>query len=361
MDRKLFGTLLAFTALLLYLTAVISILLPYLRPLLWAGIIGILTFPFYSRLYTAVKKRKNLAAGLMTPVVMMIMVIPVVALIFYLANQGPEFYSTLEPTLSSPPSTIWNRIRSFPPLRMVLDSIGPYLNWLGVDLQETVKLSIQKGLDFLVEFSTTIVKKSLSFTLKLIIMALALFFIYRDGKTFLERLLALVPMQVKVKEDLISTVKNVLSKVLYGLFLASLIQGLLASVGYWLAGLSIPLLLGAATAVVAVIPIVGTALVWAPAALYLLLQGEIFPGLFLLAWGGLLIAPSDNLIRAILMSGKAGDIYIPPLVTILGLLGGLSVFGIIGIVLGPIILSLLFSVLELFTRKSPVAKASGEP
>lgn len=235
MDRKIFGALLAYTALLLYL-----------------------------------------AAGLMTPLVIMILVLPVVALIFFLANQGPDFNSALEQTFSGSPSGVWNRVKSFPPLRVVLDSIGLFLAWLGVDLQETVNLPIQKGFDFLVGFSTTLVKRSLSFTLKLFIMAFTLFFIYRDGKTFLECLLALVPMKLKVKNELVTTVKNVLSKLLYGLFLAHLIQGLLASLGYWLAGLPIPLLLGAATTVAALIPIVGTALVWSPATLYLFFQVEIF-------------------------------------------------------------------------------------
>jgi predicted PurR-regulated permease PerM len=354
MDRKLFGTLLAFTALLLYLAAVISILFPFLRALLWAGIIGLLTYPFYKRLYAALNKRRNLAAGIMTPAVMIILVIPVVSLIVYLATQGPEYYSNIEPMLSGDPAGIWNRVISFPPLQFLIDIIKPYLGRFGINLQETLKLIIQMSFDFLVNFSTTIVKKSLSFTLQLVIMALTLFFIYRDGENFTARLLALIPLKDGVKGDLITTVKNVLIKVLYGLFLACLIQGLLASLGYWLAGLAVPVLLGAATAVTALIPLVGTALVWGPAALFLLLQGKYFQGVFLLAWGGLLIAPSDNLIRTIFMSGKSGTTYISPLVVVLGLLGGLTVFGFLGIVLGPIILCLLFSILELFSRKGAV-------
>jgi Ca2+-transporting ATPase len=92
-----------------------------------------------------------------------------------------------------------------------------------------------------------------------------------------------------------------------------------------------------------------------------LLQGQYFQGVFLFVWGGVLIAPSDNLIRTLFMSGRAGRIYIPPLVIILGLLGGLSVFGFIGIVLGPLILSLLFSVLELFTREPPATRPTTHP
>jgi predicted PurR-regulated permease PerM len=360
MDRKIFGALLAYTALLLYLAGVISILLPYLHPLLWAAILAILTFPIYDKLYVAVKERKTLAAGLMTSLVILILVIPVVLLIFFLANQGEDFYTPIENAFPGSPSGVWNRVKTFPLFSFFQDILDPFLDLLGVDLQETIKLSAQKGFDYLVGFSTTIVKKSLSFTLKLLIMALSLFFLYRDGKNFLDHLLALVPLEVRTKNELVSTVKDVLSKLLYGLFLASLVQGMLASVGYWLVGLPVPLLFGAATALVGLIPIVGTALIWAPLTFYLLLSGKIFQGLILLAWGGGLIAPSDNLIRAVFMSGRAGTTYIPPLVVILGILGGLSVFGVTGIILGPIMLALLFSVLELFIRKPSALEAQSE-
>ena len=360
MDRKIFGALLAYTALLLYLAGVLSILLPYLHPLLWAAILAILTFPVYDKLYGAVKGRKNLAAGLMTSLVILILVIPVVVLIFFLANQGQDFYTPIEKAFTGSPAGVWNRVKNFPLFSFFQESLGPFLTWLGVDLQETVKLSAQKGFDFLVGFSTTIVKRSLSFTLKLLIVGLSLFFLYRDGKTFLHHLLALFPMEARTKNELVSTVKDVLAKLLYGLFLASLVQGILASAGYWVVGLPVPLLFGAATAMAALIPLVGTALIWAPATLYLLLSGKIFQGMILLAWGGLLIAPSDNLIRTVFMSGRAGTTYIPPLVIILGILGGISVFGVIGIILGPIMLALLFSVLELFIQKPSALEAQSE-
>lgn len=360
-DRKLFGTLLAYTALLLYLSAVIAVLSPFVRSLLWAAIIGTLTFPLYDRLYVAFKKRRNLTAGIMTPVVMMVLVIPVVALIFALANKGPAFYATIERTFSGDPAGIWQRIKTFPPLALLLESIGPLIDRMGIDLQESMKLSFQRSLDLVVGLSTTIVKKSLSFTLQLAVMALTLFFIYRDGKSFMTRLTALVPLEGKIQRELTYIVQNVLAKILYGLFLSCVTQGLMATLGYWMAGVSFPLLLGAATAAAALIPLLGTALVWVPATLYLLLQGQYFQGVFLFVWGGVLIAPSDNLIRTLFMSGRAGRIYIPPLVILLGLLGGLSVFGFIGIVLGPLILSLLFSVLELFTRESPETRPTTHP
>jgi predicted PurR-regulated permease PerM len=351
-DRKLFGTLLAFSTLLLYLVAVITILFPFLQPLIWAGIIVLLTYPLYRRLFFLLNRRRNLASGLMTPAVLLVLVLPVVALIIYLATQGQDFYENFEPALTNEPTGIWNRIRAFPPVNLLVNAINPFLHRFGINLQGTLRLAFQQSLDFLVNFSTAVVKKSFSFALDLVIMAVTLFFIYRDGENFAVRLLDMIPLDPNMKGTLIIRVKEILTKILYGLLFACFIQGILATLGYLVAGLPVPVLLGIATAIAALIPVVGTALVWFPAALILLLQGEYFKGLFLLVWGGALISPSDNLIRTLSMSGKAGTTYISPLVIILGLLGGLAAFGFTGIVLGPLILSLFLSVLELFARQS---------
>lgn len=354
MDRKIFGSLLAFVALLLYLSAVIAILFPYLTPLLWGTIIGMMTYPLYRKLCSALKERKNLAAALMTPGVMIILVVPLVALIVFLAEQGPEFYSNIEPAIAGRPSGLWNWFKSLPPVYFLLHRIGPYLDWLNVDVQETLKLAFQNSMDFLVAFSTAIIKKSLSFSIKLIVMAVALFFIYRDGNAFMERIVAIIPLEEEVKRALSIKIKEVLSKVLYGLILASFIQGILASAGYALAKIPGAVILGALTAVAALIPVVGTTLVWVPVGLYFLFKGMFFQGIIVLVWGALVISPSDNLIRVIFMSGHTGSTYISPLVVLLGLLGGVSAFGFIGIILGPLILSLLFSILDLFVQKPSI-------
>ncbi|MEZ4599243.1 MAG: AI-2E family transporter [Syntrophotaleaceae bacterium] len=341
--------MLALIALLLYLAAVIAILFPFLQALLWAGIIALMTYPLYDRLYLAVNRRRNLASSLMTLGVILVLVLPVVALIVYFATQGQDFYENMEPALFNDPASIWHQIKKFPPVNLLINILNPIFARFEINLQETFRVALQQSMDVLVNFSTAVVKKSFSFALELVIMAVALFFIYRDGENFAQRILDLIPLRSEIKGLLIQRVKEVVTKILSGLLFACFIQGILATLGYLLVGLPVPVLLGIATAIAALIPLVGTTLVWVPAALILVLQGDYFRGLILLVWGAALISPSDNLIRALSMSGRAGTIYISPLVIILGLLGGMAVFGFIGIVLGPLVLSLFLSVMELFT------------
>jgi predicted PurR-regulated permease PerM len=161
----------------------------------------------------------------------------------------------------------------------------------------------------------------------------------------LERFWSVVPFPEENRTVVVGTVKRVLSAVIYGVFLTCLVQGLLAGIGYWIFDLPSPLLFGALTAVAALIPFVGTALVWVPAVGYFLLEGEVSRGLFLFLWCFALVVPADNLIRPFFISGR-GQLSL--LVVALGLLGGLAAFGFVGIVIGPLVLSLFRAFLDIY-------------
>jgi len=134
--------------------------------------------------------------------------------------------------------------------------------------------------------------------------------------------------------------------VIVSMLLAALVQGAVASVGYWLMGLQAPLLLGLATAIASLLPFVGTLLVWGPACLYLLSIGHVWPALGLAAWGSFLIHPTDNILRPWLVSGA---VRLPFLLVFLGVVGGLAAAGLVGIVLGPMILAVGWEAI----RKTP--------
>jgi predicted PurR-regulated permease PerM len=176
-------------------------------------------------------------------------------------------------------------------------------------------------------------------------MVMALFYIYKDGEVLLEKFWSVVPIPDENRTVVAGTVKRVLSAIVYGIFLTCLVQGLLAGIGYWLFDLPLPLLFGALTAVAALIPVVGTALIWVPAAGYLLMGGKVSQGLLLALWCFALVVPADNLIRPFFISGR-GQLSL--LVVALGLLGGLAAFGFLGIILGPLILALFGAFLDIY-------------
>ncbi|HEY8367776.1 MAG TPA: AI-2E family transporter, partial [Thermodesulfobacteriota bacterium] len=135
------------------------------------------------------------------------------------------------------------------------------------------------------------------------------------------------------------TVRNVL----YGILLTAPTQGLLALVGYWAVGLGAPVLLGAITTVLALTPM-GAAIVYVPASLWLVLQGRPAAGIILIAWGGLVVSTSDNLIRSSLLRG--GAVRIPFLLGLFAIIGGVAAFGPIGLFIGPMVVTLLMGLVK---------------
>jgi len=135
----------------------------------------------------------------------------------------------------------------------------------------------------------------------------------------------------------------VLGAVMYGIVLTCLVQGTLGGLGFWVAGLPSPILFGALMAICALIPIIGTALIWLPGALYLLMHGQTMYALLLIAWGVVVVSGIDNIIRPLFISGIA-KLHI--LIIVLGVLGGILAFGITGVVAGPVILALVLVFFE---------------
>lgn len=128
--------------------------------------------------------------------------------------------------------------------------------------------------------------------------------------------------------------------VMLSLLMAAVLQGIVAGIGYWLVGIEAPLLLGFATAVASLLPMVGTLLVWGPASLVLLSTGPPLAALSLVAWGTLLVHPLDNVLRPLFISRAVG---IPFFLVFLGVVGRISAFGLVGLVIGPVVLSVCWS------------------
>ncbi|MCM2359667.1 MAG: AI-2E family transporter [Geobacteraceae bacterium] len=345
MDRKVFFALVAFSFLLFLLYFLYVILAPFLVPLGWAGVIGILTFPIYKRLHRRFHDRDMAAAWLMTPLVVLTLVLPVVGLVLFLTREATQAYRVLEEATASGELLVLENIRQHPAVAPWLERIRPYVDLPEIDLHATMVPAMKKVTSFVLGYSTELIKNFFAFLVKLILMVIALFFIYKDGERFQQEFWSIMPIKEADKGILVDTVRRVLSAVVYGIFLTCLVQGALGGIGFWFSGLPSPLLFGAMMAVCALIPLVGTALIWLPAAIYLLLQDEVVKGLILMAWGALVVASIDNFLRPFFISGKA---RLPVLVIALGALGGLVSFGLLGVVIGPIVLALFMALFEIY-------------
>jgi len=201
----------------------------------------------------------------------------------------------------------------------------------------------QALLQGLVAVSGAFVVGALNALVGLGITLFLLFFFLRDGDRMVATAVGLIPMAAERRSHLVDHIAAVIRAVVFGSLLTALVQGLLVGVGFAVVGLPSPVVFGAVAAVAALIPLIGTALVWVPAAGVLFLQGRWIAGLLLLGWSVAVVSSADNVVRPLFISGRA---QISTLPVFLGLLGGVSAFGPIGLVVGPVVVALTLALLR---------------
>jgi len=343
MDRSLFTTLVAYTFALLLMYLLYFILSPFLGTLVWAGAICVITLPLYEKLLVRCNGREITAAALLTAAVVLAVILPLVGLIFTISREAALAYQYLENATADGSTLALGNILNHPAVIPWLERIRPLTSSLSLDLDAMLLPTVKKGIAAMLNYSTGFVKNFFAFLFKLVLMVISLFFFYKDGAKFLERFWLIVAIREGLKASIIETVNRVLGAVMYGIVLTCLVQGTLGGLGFWAAGLPSPILFGALMAICAMIPLIGTALIWLPGALYLLMQGQTMHALLLIAWGVVVVSGIDNIIRPLFISGIA-KLHI--LVIVLGVLGGLLAFGITGLVAGPVILALVLVFFE---------------
>ena len=348
MDRRLFFALMNFFFLLGFLYLVYRILAPFLDTLGWAGVIGIATYPLYRRLRNRLSGRSTMAASIMTPLVVVTLVVPFILFIFILGGEVSQVYQYLEKATAGGGPDVLGTLSRNPSIHLVLQKIQPLLDMLDIEFSTTLLPALKKFAAFLLGYSTAILKNFFLMIIKLVLMVITLFFLYRDGEAFLQRFLSVLPLEEAESDDLLDTVRRVLSAVIYGILLTCLVQGILGGIGFWFSGLPSPILFGALMAVAALVPVMGTALIWLPGALWLIASGEMMMGIVLLAWGMFVVGMIDNLLRPLFISGRA---HLSLFIIALGVLGGVFAFGPLGVVTGPIILALFLAVFEIYARR----------
>ena len=311
---------------------------PFLAPIAWAGILAFVTWPAYRRLIQPLEPHRTSAALIMTTLLLILLVVPVLWLLVRLQVELADAYQTLSSRLSDRPLVLPDAVARIPVL-------GPALNdvltayWNDPSLW---KQQLKEWLEpWISEFAGIIGKIGRSI-LQLMITGVTLFFFYRDGNQVLGQIQkGLRKLVGDPAEGYFKAIGETTNAVVSGLIVSALAQGLIAGIGYTIIGVGTPILLGALTALTSLIPIVGTVLIWGPVAVWLLLSDQIGAGLGLLAWGALVVNPTDNILRPLLIS-SATDI--PLLIVLFGVVGGLVAFGMVGLFLGPLILTVLLAI-----------------
>jgi predicted PurR-regulated permease PerM len=356
MDRKIFWALAAFTLALLFLYLLYLLVAPFATAIIWAAIVGIATYPLYERLRARFRGREGAASAVMTLLVLLVLVLPTVGLIVLLAGEAADTYRVLEAAARNGNIPGFDAIRAHPSVAPWVGRGESLLRILGIDVRAGLLPAAQQAVSSLLGYASGFVKNVFISLLNVILMLAILFFIYRDGDRLQEAFWSAVPLRDEDKKALKANLSRVLTAGVLGILGTCLVQGLLGGIGFWICGLPSPVLFGSFMAVAALVPFVGTALFWLPGGIYLLLSGKIAKGIFLLAWGTIVVGTSDNIVRPLLIGGKAD---LPVSLMALGAIGGFAAFGLMGVVIGPVLLSLSLVFFEMYKTRTHSVQEPG--
>jgi Ca2+-transporting ATPase len=319
------------------------VLREFLLTLAWAFIIAYVMWPPYRWLRHQLKDQASLSAAVMTAIIAAVIFLTVYWLAAMLQNETKIAYQSLVVNYTQVPYRLPDSISHIPWL-------GNYLQeWLDRLTSDRAGVATQLAdwaKQLLGEFAKFLGGIGLN-VMKLGVILVTVFFCFRDGKEIIRQLQqGLIHFLGKYQHVYLQAAGSTTRAVVYGLVLAALGQGMLAGFGYYVAGVKAPVLFGAITALLALIPM-GATLVWMPIGITLILTDQLWPGIGLLLWGFLVVSTVDNIIRPLVISGAS---QVPFLVVMFGVLGGLTTFGAVGLFLGPVILAVLLSVWQAWLK-----------
>ena len=345
MERKVFFALVAYTFLLLFLYLLYIIVSPFLAALGWAAVIVIATYPIYKRLFKLFRTKPTISAVIMTVFVFLIIVIPATLLVGTLVREVTHAQQVISQWSDTQPAVTLDRVLNHPWVAPVVTQLQDLVRASNIDLKDAAIQGARRITSFLLDALRGAVMQAALFLFQLILILISLFFLYRDGPKLTKAFLSTLPIPENQKAHIHGTVESLVSAVVIGVLVTATIQGLLSGIGYWFVGLPSPALLGTLSAICALIPVVGSALVWIPTVAYLLLSGDKIYGFVLLGWCILVVGAVDNFLRPLLISGRSGLSFT---LMALGGIGGLAAFGFFGLVAGPVIIAVFMLVLEMY-------------
>ncbi len=314
---------------------------PFFIPIFWAVAFVILFYPYYRWLLLKITDKSWLASLIACASIAFFLMIPMAIIGAAVTGDFLKLYQLAENYIRN------LSIRTNPP-----DYIAPYLRkYLGqhvdiseIDLKNIVANSVKSIASYVGEGLTGFIKGIVWFLFDLLLSFFAMFFLFKDGDKIIDILKDILPVSENDKEEILQKTRDVISASIYGGVAVGAVQGLLGGLMFWLLGLFAPMLWGFGMFIFSFLP-VGTALVWGPVAIYLFIKGNFGQALALSAWCLILIGFVDYMLRPMIVSGKT-DIH--PLLLFFSILGGVTVFGFIGIIAGPLIVSIGLATIDIY-------------
>jgi predicted PurR-regulated permease PerM len=324
------------------------ILWPFFGALFWAAVLATLFRPLYRRLSRPREERRTRAALLTVLIILLVAILPSALIGGMLVREAVGVYKRVQSGEFDVGRYLEQAMAFLPAwIRDWLERFG--LTDLGT-VQERFSAGLMRGAQVLGTQALNVGQNTLDFVVSVFLMLYVLFFFLRDGTALTRRIREAMPLDEPLQRALFGKFAEVIAATIKGNILVAAVQGALGGAIFWILGIGAAVFWGVVMAFLSLLPVVGTALVWVPAAIYFFLTGGIWRGIVLIAFGVLVIGLVDNVLRPLVV-GK--DTKMPDWVVLISTLGGMATFGFNGFVIGPVIAAIFIAVWDTAAPRRP--------
>jgi len=325
-----------------------ALVLPYATPIAWACVLAAVFHPIYRLVLRAMPGRPSLAATLLTLAVLALAVLPSLLLSGVVAREAISAYHRAATFI------VENRVQMFDDLSHHW-IIEPVWKWVSDHLAgsevDPTSLGLS-GLRWMSEYAAAnaaqVAKNVLAFMIGIGVLSFTLFFAFRDGAAAVAYVEESLPMDVRDRRRLFERLQNTLLAVVQGMAATALLQAIFIGIAFWALGIPFVLLLSVIAFGFAFLPIGGSALLWFPIAIGLYIGGDYWRATALLVWGGIVVSSIDNFVRPLVIGGQA---KLPTPLLFFGILGGLQLFGFVGVFAGPAVIAAFLSIVSIYRER----------
>jgi predicted PurR-regulated permease PerM len=323
------------------------IMSPFFSILAWAAILTIISYPLFKRVNRLFGNRRVWAALTMTIAVIVAIVIPAGFLLNLIARELLDIYKYCEQAIAEGKHiTFFQSLKRIGLFQQIGELLDRYFDLSRINLQTLLLDNLQKLNLYIAGQAPKFIKGLSAIIFKFFLMSVTLFFFFLDGEEVLTKIKVLIPLTVKERDNILKKMVEMIHATIYGGIVVALVQGGMGALGFVIVGLGAPLFWGTVMGLLSFMHIVGPFMVWVPATIFLIIQGAYIKAAILGIWGATLVSLSDNFLRPLIISGRT---QIHPLLIFFSILGGLSVFGLVGFIAGPLVITICLAIIDIYT------------
>lgn len=337
-DRFYVFTLLFLLGALGYLTY--EIMSPFFTAIAWSIVVSIIFYPVFAFISRHVRIR-GIAAGMTVILILIVLIGPITYLTLMLIDEMQIVAAKINDANVGSLSLIVKKLYS----SALFDKIRSYSGASDLISEEVILENVKKvGKGLLSEFSMRI-PNILAAGIDFIFVLFTTFFLFKDGPGLLSKTKDYMPFNDVQKERIAGQIKDMIVSTVYGGVIVAIIQGILGGIAYAFMGIEAPVMWGMAMSVMSFVPLLGTFAIWGPTSLYLIIEHNYTQGIGLLLFGVFVISMVDNILKPLIIGSRT---KMPTIVILFSVLGGIKLFGVIGLIMGPLITAVFISVFEIF-------------